>query len=248
MYTIIGGDGKEYGPATTAQVRTWLGAGRANLDTKAKALGSDEWRRLGDYAEFAAPGTVPPALPRPAVNEEPIPGALPESEPATSESELASREARTGAALINAFYYFTSMVPGSIAMGRKLLEQNPELAKGGMPRLDDLDLSALAEGVMWVWAGLLSAMCLQAILIAFRGQNLGKVMLGGRVVRFSDGQPAGFVRGVLLRFFLPVMIMMMLNVAFPLGFLFLVVDYCFIFRADQRCLHDLMAGTKVVRT
>lgn len=248
MYIIIGGDGKEYGPATVAQVRTWLGAGRANLDTKAKEVGSDEWRRLGDYPDFAAPGTLPPALPRPAVNEEPIPDNLPESEPAALEPELASREARTGAALINAFYYFTSMVPGSIAMGRKLLEQNPDLAKGGMPHLEDLDLSALAEGVMWVWAGLLSAMCLQAILIALRGQNLGKLMLGGRVVCASDGQPAGFVRGVLLRFFLPVMIIMMLNVAFPLGFLFLVVDYCFIFRADQRCLHDLMAGTKVVRT
>jgi uncharacterized RDD family membrane protein YckC len=27
---------------------------------------------------------------------------------------------------------------------------------------------------------------------------------------------------------------------------FWVTDSCFIFRADHRCLHDLMAGTKVV--
>ena len=32
-----------------------------------------------------------------------------------------------------------------------------------------------------------------------------------------------------------------------LGFVFLFVDYCFIFREDQRCLHDLIAGTQVVR-
>lgn len=60
MFTIIGGDGKEYGPATADQLRQWITAGRANLDTKAKALGTDEWRRLGDFAEFAAADTPPP--------------------------------------------------------------------------------------------------------------------------------------------------------------------------------------------
>ena len=52
MFTIIGGDGKEYGPVSAEQIRSWIESRRANLDTKAKALGSEEWRRLGDYAEF----------------------------------------------------------------------------------------------------------------------------------------------------------------------------------------------------
>ena len=39
----------------------------------------------------------------------------------------------------------------------------------------------------------------------------------------------------------------LLNVAFPLGFLFIAFDYAFMFRADRRCLHDLIAGTRVVR-
>lgn len=60
MFTIIGGDGKEYGPASAEQLRGWIKAGRANLDTKAKALGSDEWRRLGDFAEFSGPDAPPP--------------------------------------------------------------------------------------------------------------------------------------------------------------------------------------------
>ena len=33
MYTIIGGDGKEYGPVTAEQIRSWIAAGRANLET-----------------------------------------------------------------------------------------------------------------------------------------------------------------------------------------------------------------------
>ena len=32
-----------------------------------------------------------------------------------------------------------------------------------------------------------------------------------------------------------------------LGGIFSIVDACFIFRGDQRCIHDLMANTKVIR-
>ena len=60
MFIIIGGDGKEYGPVTVEQIRAWLAGGRANLDTKAKAVGTDEWRRLGDFAEFSANGVATP--------------------------------------------------------------------------------------------------------------------------------------------------------------------------------------------
>jgi uncharacterized RDD family membrane protein YckC len=67
------------------------------------------------------------------------------------------------------------------------------------------------------------------------------------VVRVVDGGPVGFLRGAILRFMLPVMFMMVLNILFPLGLVFIAVDYAFMFRADSRCLHDLIAGTKVVR-
>src|SRR5271154_2997582 len=56
MYTIIGGDGKEYGPVTAAQVRSWIASGRANLQTRVRAEGSDEWRTVEDFPEITAPG------------------------------------------------------------------------------------------------------------------------------------------------------------------------------------------------
>jgi hypothetical protein len=58
MFTIIGGDGKEYGPVTAAQVRSWIAAGRANLQTRVKAEGSDEWKTIADFPEVTAPGPV----------------------------------------------------------------------------------------------------------------------------------------------------------------------------------------------
>ncbi|MGH7995364.1 MAG: DUF4339 domain-containing protein [Opitutaceae bacterium] len=64
MYLIIGGDGKEYGPATADQIRKWLAAGRANLDTLARPAGAEGWTRLGDIPEFGPQRafTEPPAL------------------------------------------------------------------------------------------------------------------------------------------------------------------------------------------
>ncbi len=61
MYTIIGGDGKEYGPVSADQVRSWIAGGRANLKTRIKAAGSDEWKMVSDFPELtgtAAPGVA----------------------------------------------------------------------------------------------------------------------------------------------------------------------------------------------
>ena len=242
MVSIIGSEGKEYGPGPAAQVRAWMVGGRANLRTKARALGSEEWRRLDEFPEFGGRGALPPPLPGRPVIAHGDDSAIGQTEP----GDLLDRGTRTGAALINAAVYFVCMMPGSLRMSRQLLEQNPDLAKGGFPRFDQIDLGGFRDAVIWVWAGLLAAMLVQSLLIGFRGQNIGKILAGGRVV-LLDGSPAGFFRGAIVRFLLPVTIVMFLNILFPLGLFFLAVDYACMFRADGRCLHDLMAGTKVVR-
>jgi len=243
MFTIIGGDGKEYGPVTVEQIRGWIAAGRANLQTKAKALGSDEWRALADYAEFAPGG--PPVITPTFV---PPPAFIGGDAPATAagpQVAAGSVGARIGAAFINAVLYFVSMIPGSMLMSAQLLRSGitaESLLRGERP-----DLSALGPGVALAWAGLLVAMSLQVLLLSLRGQNLGKLIVGLRVVRASDGAPAGFVHAALLRFVLPVALLFLLNLLPGLGFLFFLVDFCFIFGEQHRCLHDLIAGTRVVK-
>jgi hypothetical protein len=53
MFTIIGGDGKEYGPITDADVRQWIAEGRLSAQSQAKGEGDAEFRPLAQFPEFA---------------------------------------------------------------------------------------------------------------------------------------------------------------------------------------------------
>jgi len=79
MFTILGADGKEYGPVTAAKIHEWINGGRANLSTKAKRVDEGVWKTLGEFAEFSAP----PAAAAPAPDAAPSPAAAtPEAAPA----------------------------------------------------------------------------------------------------------------------------------------------------------------------
>jgi uncharacterized membrane protein YjgN (DUF898 family) len=79
MFTILGGDGKEYGPVAAAKIQEWIQGGRANLQTKARRAGETEWKSLGEFPEFTAP---PPAA-SPAAESPGATPALPAAVPAT---------------------------------------------------------------------------------------------------------------------------------------------------------------------
>ena len=53
MFTILGGDHKEYGPVTAEQLRLWIAEGRANAQTLARMEGTTEWKPLAAFPEFA---------------------------------------------------------------------------------------------------------------------------------------------------------------------------------------------------
>ena len=80
-------------------------------------------------------------------------------------------------------------------------------------------------------------------MLSMRGQTIGKRLLGIRIVRFGDGSNPGFVRAWLLRS----LVVGLIGTLPMVGNVFMIVNYAFIFRADRRCLHDLIADTKVVK-
>jgi hypothetical protein len=49
---------------STEQVQAWIAGGRANLESQAKRVGEEQWRRLGDFPEFNNAGApIPPVAP-----------------------------------------------------------------------------------------------------------------------------------------------------------------------------------------
>jgi uncharacterized RDD family membrane protein YckC len=117
----------------------------------------------------------------------------------------------------------------------------------GARNMEQVDPATMAGSMHVMQVGLFAALAAQTGLLALRSQNLGMLLLSIRVVRVSDHQPAGFLHASLLRFLVPVSLIFMPGVIAFLGVMFLCVDYCFIFRDDRRCLHDLIAGTTVVK-
>jgi type II secretory pathway pseudopilin PulG len=53
MYTILGGDGKQYGPITAETLRQWINEGRANRNTQVRPEGAEQWQALASVPEFA---------------------------------------------------------------------------------------------------------------------------------------------------------------------------------------------------
>jgi hypothetical protein len=54
MYTIIGGDGKEYGSVLGEDLRKWIAEGRLNAQSLAKAESDAEFRPLSAFPELAS--------------------------------------------------------------------------------------------------------------------------------------------------------------------------------------------------
>lgn len=232
MFTIIGGDGKEYGPATADQIRAWIAAGRANLDTKARAVGSDEWRRIGDYAEFSAGGPPPPLATTPPVTA-----------PLVNDSELAGRGTRLGAALIDRLLAALVALPGMVVMGPAFMQIVIAAGRGEDPDMEAISAGSFVLGALLAGLGLLALFIVQVWMLSTRGQSIGKRVLNIRIVLFRDNSNPGFLHAWLLRNLVPGLI----GVVPYVGFLFVLVDLCFIFGEQRRCVHDYIAGTKVVK-
>ncbi len=74
-YNIIGGDGKEYGPVSDADVRQWIIEGRLNAESRVKAESDAEFRALAQFPEFAEalkPQSSPGIIAPPGTGNEPV--------------------------------------------------------------------------------------------------------------------------------------------------------------------------------
>ncbi len=85
----------------------------------------------------------------------------------------------------------------------------------------------------------LAVLTIQAVLLVRYGQTVGKKVRDIRIVRQLDGQNGGFMTNVMLR--------CVMNQALRFFPFYGIIDILFIFSPRNRCLHDRLAGTLVVR-
>ena len=155
----------------------------------------------------------------------------------TEDYVLAERGTRLGAVLIDGLLSVASLLPGLVLI--IALAGLDNLDPGRMLRNLDDGLLLAGIGVMLLMA--LSFQIYQWYLIATTGQSLAKRWLGIKIVRL-DGSDVGFVNGVILRGWV---IGAIGNIP-VIGGLVALVNPLMIFGEERRCLHDHIAGTRVI--
>lgn len=89
-------------------------------------------------------------------------------------------------------------------------------------------------------AGFVVHLLLHSYLLYFYGQTIGKRIMGIAIVNAANKVP-GYNRIIGLRY-LPFYLLGQIPGLSTLA----LVDVLFIFRADRLCLHDMLAGTRVI--
>jgi uncharacterized RDD family membrane protein YckC len=225
QYKIIGGDGREYGPASLDELKSWFRDGRAAGSTQIWREDLAIWAPAVSYCELADVVGIRPPLAK--AGDEAIPVGF-----------WARLAAYFVDMIILSLIFSAVWAIISAATGIKV----PELDLSKLPPnleawshafsayLDEL------KPVFWIY--MLAGRTVHFIYdVCFNGRfgaTPGKMLIGARIVRV-DGSPLGYglaaLRWVAAR---------VSDFTFGIGYLFIAV------RPDKRALHDLLAGTKVV--
>jgi uncharacterized RDD family membrane protein YckC len=161
------------------------------------------------------------------------PYAAPEAEligePEPTGPALADRGSRFVAAFLDGIIGGVIGIPVIVALG-----EWDYMVKGQLPPFGIV----LTGGVI----GVLGFLLIHGYFLKTNGQTVGKKAQGIRSANLDDTVPQ-FGRLIGLRY-LPLWIVPFIPVV---GIFLPTLDILFIFRSDRRCIHDLLAGTKVVK-
>jgi len=145
------------------------------------------------------------------------------------ELENATRGERLGAALIDALIIMVVNIPLAYFMG--YFENFGEVT----PPLSSIITLAVVGFILYF--------AVNGKLLHTSGQTIGKKINGIRIVKLDGTKPD--IKELLVKRYIPYF-------GFPyipyIGGLVNLINLCFIFGKEKRCLHDKIAGTKVVKS
>jgi uncharacterized RDD family membrane protein YckC len=244
MRYFIGKNGQQLGPFEEPVIRGQLASGALSYDDLIWREGMNGWAPihtilppLDDKAHSEPPPVAPYQHHRegnPFVSSPAAPARELLSPPA-----LADRGKRLVAVILDGLL---ALAVASVGLVMLIVRFTALEQQGGDNISPETLILELAAPLLIFLVPLLILTVIQVTLLCKHGQSLGKRWMRVRIVR-TDGSPVGFVHAILLRSFV-----LQLVGAIPLvGGLVNLVDPLLIFREDRRCLHDLIADTRVVK-
>jgi uncharacterized RDD family membrane protein YckC len=147
-----------------------------------------------------------------------------------SGAQQAPRITRLGALLLDGLFQAVILVPLQYVLGAE--KDVPLVASFVAPKT-----------LLWQLGNFVIFATLNGYLLVKNGQTIGKRLTGIRIANFGDGGTPPLAKILVLRY-LPMQVLPLLP--FWGVFLALAGDLM-IFRPDQRCLHDHIAGTVVLK-
>lgn len=119
--------------------------------------------------------------------------------------------------------------------------QSPDMQTTQAELLKKLEALSDSQKMLLTFSPMISFFVLHGYLLYQYGQTIGKKFMGIAIVTLDNRKPAFFPL-IVQRYFSQWLMGMLPFVGLPLRLL----DVLVIFRGDKRCLHDLIARTKVV--
>lgn len=232
-------NGQQLGTLSTTDISLKLSTGELSPQDLAWTEGMANWQPISSISGLSSGGGSPsyssaPTNPYSSGSANPYasgpvnPYAAPRAEiyAQKSSAELASLGQRLGAHLLN----ILTLMPVAVLAGIGVALEDPNSSSPGTATALLLGLSGLYVIGLFIY---------NMVRLSTHGQSLGKQWVGIKIVSFEDNSNAGFVKAVLLRMIVNTLI------GFFVPF-YGLVDSCFVFREDRRCIHDLLASTHVV--
>ncbi|GEP41029.1 RDD family protein [Brevifollis gellanilyticus] len=223
-------NGQQLGVLSATDISLKLSSGELSPEDLAWAQGMASWQPINSISGLAAGSSFAPPPPPIEVNPYAAPQAAiyhRRNTATTTATELASLGQRLGAYFLNVLTVFPAGLLFALAMS-KMDKETEELTSTGM----------LMMGIALAYS--LALLIYNLIRLSTHGQSLGKKWMGIRIASFEDNSNAGFVKAVILR----AIVNGLIGAFVPF---YGLVDVFFVFREDRRCIHDLLAGTHVVK-
>lgn len=248
MQIFLARNNKQAGPYTLEELNTMLSNQQVELTDLAWHEGLDKWQPLseltGGERYYTGMPSASPSMPPVPQRVQPIDQSVIQKRGEPKAEKKASIGARIGAVIMDQILYALCFLPVLSHVNVPLKELQDVKTPEQFNALYQQIWSGIPTSIQGFFViSLVSLIILQVFILSTRGQSLGKLFLGIRVVDRTTRHVPTVTNILLLRTFA---FSLAYNLPIVGVFIFLTDIVMFLFGKDNLALHDHVAKTEVV--